>query len=95
MPPVPVPQDIEWDTFVNVVIGPNPNYPVNKRLIIEHDYQMVNGEAKICARKAQLYYLNRRLNLNTKSEDPIDDAQQIVMLRIEECVTSPEQSDYE
>lgn len=44
---------------------------------------MINGEAKIRIRKAQLYYLNRRLNLNTNPNDMIDDNQQIVMLRIE------------
>ncbi|EDQ6205894.1 WYL domain-containing protein [Salmonella enterica subsp. enterica] len=82
--PTSVPQDIDWDTFIDVVIGPNPNYDTNKRLSIEHDYQMVNGEAKIRIRKAQLYYLNRWLNLNAKRDDKIDDSQQIIMLRIEE-----------
>ncbi|MGR6771493.1 WYL domain-containing protein [Pectobacterium brasiliense] len=82
--PAPVPEDIDWNTFINVIIGPNPNYDDNKRLSIEHDYQMINGEAKIRIRKAQLYYLIRRLNLNTKEDDLIDNSQQIVMLRIEE-----------
>jgi len=94
-PPSPVPIDIEWNTFVDVVIGPNPSYPTNKKRAIEHDYQMIDGETKIRTREAQLYYLNRRLNLNSKPDDPIDDAQQIVMLRIEQCTTSPEQSDHE
>jgi hypothetical protein len=47
---------------------------------------MVNGETKLRARKAQLYYLNRRLNLNLKAGDPVNDSQQIVMLRIEEHI---------
>ena len=50
---------------------------------IEHDYQMVHGEAKIRIRKAQLYYLKRRLNLDVKIDSSIDDKQQIIMLRIE------------
>ncbi|EBC3389610.1 WYL domain-containing protein [Salmonella enterica] len=82
-PPALVPQDNDWDTFIDVIIGPNPNYDDKKRLSIEHDYKMINGEAKIRIRKAQLYYLNRRLNLNTNPNDMIDDNQQIVMLRIE------------
>jgi len=45
---------------------------------------MVNGETKIRARKPQLYYLNKRLNLNVNPGDPVDESQQIVMLRIEE-----------
>jgi hypothetical protein len=83
-PPSPVPEDTEWETYIDVVIGPNPNYPPNQRRAIEHDYQMVDGEAKIRARKPQLYYLNRRLNLNINPGDPVQDHQQIVMLRIEE-----------
>ncbi|ECW3616562.1 WYL domain-containing protein, partial [Salmonella enterica] len=70
-PPALVPQDNDWDTFIDVIIGPNPNYDDKKRLSIEHDYQMINGEAKIRIRKAQLYYLNRRLNLNTNPNDMI------------------------
>ncbi|MBJ2180175.1 WYL domain-containing protein [Pseudomonas veronii] len=82
-PPSEVPKDFEWETFIEVVIGPNPSYPPQKRKAIEHDYQMVNGEARLRARKAQLYYLNRRLNLNEKPGDPVSEHQQIVMLRIE------------
>ncbi|MEL2292222.1 hypothetical protein AAER77_25905, partial [Klebsiella pneumoniae] len=86
-PPTSIPQDVDWNTFIDVVIGPNPNYDTNKRLSIEHDYQMVKGEAKIHIRKAQLYYLNRRLNLDVNSDGSIDDKQQIIMLRIDESKT--------
>ena len=48
---------------------------------------MVKGEAKIHIRKAQLYYLNRRLNLDVNSDGSIDDKQQIIMLRIDESKT--------
>ncbi|MFV8855346.1 WYL domain-containing protein [Klebsiella variicola] len=86
--PTSIPPDVDWNTFIDVVIGPNPNYDTNKRLSIEHDYQMVHGEAKIRIRKAQLYYLTRRLNLDVKNDGSIDDKQQITMLRIEESKTS-------
>ncbi|RON69387.1 WYL domain-containing protein [Pseudomonas fluorescens] len=78
-----VPVDVEWNTFVDVVIGPNPTYAPQKRMAIEHDYQMQDGETRLRARKAQLYYLNRRLNLNEQPGQAVDDHQQIVMLRIE------------
>lgn len=81
--PAEVPPDVEWETFVDVIIGPNPSYPPEKRKAIEHDYQMVNGEARLRAREPQLYYLKRRLNLNERPEDPVTEHQQIVMLRIE------------
>lgn len=88
-PPLPTPEDKEWNTFVDVVIGPNPNYPEKKKMVIEHDYQMHNGEARLRTRLAQLYYLKRRLNLNQQEHLSIDENQQIVLLR-EEIVDSSE-----
>ncbi|MEN4582620.1 WYL domain-containing protein [Pantoea agglomerans] len=78
-----VPADIDWNTFIDVVIGPNPQFSSNKIRTIEHDYQMENGEAKIRIRRCQYFYLKRRLNLNNDGV-PVDESQQIVLLRIEE-----------
>ena len=82
-PPLPVPEDEEWNTFVDVVIGPNPSYPEKKKMVIEHDYQMHKGEARLRTRLAQLYYLKRRLNLHNQDNHPVDEHQQIVLLRID------------
>lgn len=82
-----VPVDTEWETFIDVVIGPNPDFSMNKKMIIESDYQMDNGEAKIRIRKSQYFYLKRRLNLNEDGE-PVNESQQIVLLRIEEPLIS-------
>lgn len=79
----PMPEDTEWQTFLDVVIGPNPNYPPKKRISIEHDYQMVDGEAKIRIRKPQLYYLKKRLNISENPDDVITNDQQIVFIRID------------
>lgn len=84
--PSPVPADTEWSTFVDVVIGPNPSYPPEKRKAIEHDYQMTDGEARLRARRAQLYYLKRRLGLNQQPGVTVPDHQQIVMLRIDPVI---------
>lgn len=83
IPPSPAPDDTAWETWIDVVIGPNPTYSSQKRRAIEHDYQMKNGEIKLRARKSQLFYLKRRLNLNENPGDPVDDTQQIVLLRVE------------
>lgn len=82
-----VPVDTEWETFIDVVIGPNPDFSMNKKMIIESDYQMDKGEAKIRIRKSQYFYLKRRLNLNEDGE-PVNESQQIVLLRIEEPLIS-------
>ncbi|HKS33543.1 MAG TPA: WYL domain-containing protein [Enterobacteriaceae bacterium] len=80
-----VPIDIDWETFIYVVIGPNPEFSLSKKMIIERDYQMENGEAKICIRKSQYFYLKRRLNLNDDGV-PVNENQQIVLLRFEEIL---------
>ncbi|HCM5830586.1 WYL domain-containing protein [Klebsiella pneumoniae] len=87
LPPNEVPIDTDWDTFIDVVIGPNPEFSLSKKMIIEHDYQMENGEAKICIRKSQYFYLKRRLNLNDDGV-PVNENQQIVLLRIEETLST-------
>lgn len=85
-PPSRVPADAEWETFVDVVIGPNPNYPSERKKAIEHDYQMIDGEARLRARSAQLYYLKRQLGLNQPPDVVVPDHQQIVMLRIDPVI---------
>jgi predicted DNA-binding transcriptional regulator YafY len=81
-PADPVPEDTEWNSFVDVVIGPNPSYSEAKKLAISRDYNMTDGEARIRTRRAQLYYLKRRLNI-TESDAPPAEHQQIVLVRIE------------
>ncbi|UFN64456.1 hypothetical protein LO768_26800 (plasmid) [Klebsiella pneumoniae] len=82
-PPTSIPQDVDWNTFIDVVIGPNPNYDTNRRLSIEHDYQWCMARRKFGYVKHNYIYLNRRLNLDVKIDSSIDDKQQIIMLRIE------------
>lgn len=89
-----VPVDAEWETFIDVVIGPNPDFSMNKKMIVESDYQMDNGEAKIRIRKSQYFYLKRRLNLNEDGE-PVNESQQIVLLRIEEPLISSRDFEHE
>lgn len=78
-----LPEDTEWNTFLDVVIGPNPNYSDKKRISIEHDYQMVGGEAKVRIRQPQFYYLKKRLNINDSPDHVITNDQQIVFIRID------------
>jgi hypothetical protein len=81
-PPSDIPEDSEWNTFVTLVIGPNPKYSKARKQAIERDYQMVNGQAAIRTRRALLYYLKKRLNLGEPGQEAAD-SQQIVLLREE------------
>ena len=77
-----IPEDNDWNTFVTLVIGPNPNYSEPRRQAIERDYQMVNGQAVIKTRRALLFYLKKRLNLGAPGQEAADH-QQIVLLKEE------------
>ncbi|KPC48216.1 Uncharacterized protein AC509_0468 [Pseudomonas amygdali pv. morsprunorum] len=47
---------------------------------------MIDGEARLRARSAQLYYLKRQLGLNQPPDVVVPDHQQIVMLRIDPVI---------
>ncbi|QHE97287.1 WYL domain-containing protein [Pseudomonas cannabina] len=82
-----IPEDTEWQTYVDLVIAPNPNYSEPRRQAIERDYEMVNGEIKIRTRIALQQYVERRLGLGKPSEN-VSDQHQIVLLRVEEAHSS-------
>ncbi|MDQ2079033.1 WYL domain-containing protein [Xanthobacteraceae bacterium Astr-EGSB] len=60
--------DIEWNTFFNVVLVPNPKLSPAQRKTIERDYEMENGRCELRVRKALLYYLDKRLRLDVAEE---------------------------
>tara|TARA_R110002167_G_scaffold300679_3_gene504958 strand:+ start:2889 stop:3755 length:867 start_codon:yes stop_codon:yes gene_type:complete len=74
-----IPEDTEWETFLKVVLAPNPNYNGSRRLNVEKDFDMSNGTAEVILRKSMLYYFKKRLNL-TEPGVNVSEAQQIVML---------------
>ncbi|MCG6202250.1 WYL domain-containing protein [Psychromonas antarctica] len=72
-----VEQDKNWNTFVDVVIEPDPRFSDVQKQIIEKDYQMVNGRKIISVRGALTNYLLKRLNIDHYQNTP--EAQQIVL----------------
>jgi len=70
-------QDLNWKTWVDVVIEPDPRLEAKQRRIIELDYQMEKGQRIIPCRAAMLFYLLRRLRLD--SYQTTAEAQQIVL----------------
>ncbi len=55
--------DTEWESFIEVKIGPHSQWSEGQKEIIEHEYGMTNGEVSIPVRRAMLYYLISRLGL--------------------------------
>jgi hypothetical protein len=69
--------DIQWHSFFDVVLEPNPDLTESQRRTIALDYNMPDGRATIPVRCALLYYFEKRLRLDvdarkdTPAEKPV------------------------
>ncbi len=66
-----------WNTWLELVIQPDPRLNTAQRRILELDYQMENGQRLIPVRAALLTYLMQRLRLDQYQSAP--EAQQIIV----------------
>jgi predicted DNA-binding transcriptional regulator YafY len=75
-------QDSIWNRFVEVKIGPHPRLTEGQKKIVELDYGMSDGQKIIEVRGAFLFYLLRRLGIESESDsaDNSPDRNQIVLL---------------
>lgn len=56
-------EDLEWHTFVELTISPNPDLTEGQRKGIALDYGMTDNLSKLVVRKALAKYLKKRLGL--------------------------------
>lgn len=70
-------QDVKWQTFVDVVIQPDPRLTVKQQEIIANDFQMKNGVKTISTRAALVNYLLLRLRIDNNKNTP--EEQQIII----------------
>lgn len=59
-------EDRDWNSEVTLEIGPHPALSQMQAKVIELDYGMRRGKAKVKVRKALLYYALRHLGLDTE-----------------------------
>lgn len=88
--------DHAWHTVVTLVIAPHPGLPPAQRKVIELDYGMEDGEARLECRHALLFYLLRHLGFEGR-QAVTPQAQQIILKNEDEVVryldvTQPPQS---
>jgi hypothetical protein len=57
-------EDVNWQTFFDVVLMPNPQLSPNQQSIVAQDYCMTGGKISIPVRKSFLYYFQKRLRLD-------------------------------
>jgi predicted DNA-binding transcriptional regulator YafY len=60
----PITGDLAWLNVLELVISPHPNLSAGQRRVIELDYGMENGEARISCREALLFYVVKHLRLD-------------------------------
>lgn len=70
-------QDERWNTWLELIIQPDPRLAPQKRRLLELDYQMENGQRVIPVRAALVMYLTQRLRLDRYDQNP--EAQQIII----------------
>jgi hypothetical protein len=58
------PEDVNWQTFFDVVLIPNPQLSSEQQSIVAQDYCMINGRISISVRMSFLYYFQKRLRLD-------------------------------
>jgi hypothetical protein len=70
-------QDIDWRTFVNVVVKPNPELSADQRAAIATEYNMPRSqEVKLRLRRSMLFYLRARF---APQPDSVPAAHQLVV----------------
>lgn len=76
-------QDVDWHTFVTLVIKPNPELSDDQRAAIAAEYNMPRGcEAKLRLRRSMLFYLKARFLPEPNS---VAVAHQLVVAEEEGC----------
>jgi hypothetical protein len=72
--------DADWQEHITLELAPHPELSESQKKVIELDYGMRGGKAKIKVRRALLYYALKRLGLDTDPAARQPQDQQIVLL---------------
>lgn len=73
-------QDDAWQTYVTLVLSPDPRLSTTQRNVLADDYQMKNNQLRIETRAALADYLLKEMQVNTKYLDGKPEAQQLVLV---------------
>lgn len=77
-------QDRDWTETVTLVISAHPALSEGQRRVIELDYGMTEGIAKLAVPKCLLFYNLKRLGLDTRSDSRAPRDQHIVLQNADE-----------
>lgn len=77
-------QDTAWNTTVTLIFQPDPRLSPDKQKVVEHDYQMKNGQLRITTKACLVQYLLQEMQVNTKILDGTPEAQQLVLVNLDD-----------
>jgi len=77
-------QDHAWNTFVKVILRPDPRLSKAKQAVVAQDYKMTNGQLILTTRAALVQYLLQEMQVSVKVLDGTPEAQQLVLANAEE-----------
>lgn len=72
--------DEHWQTYVEVVIAPDPRLTEQQQLVVAHDFDMVDQRLSLRVRAKLLPYLIKLLQIELNPEERHPRAQQVVIL---------------
>jgi len=78
------PDDYKWNHFVTLKIAAHPDLTSDQRKIIEKEYNMSGGVAKIMVRAAFIYYVLLRFRLENKDDPRFSNNKNAILLNYEE-----------
>ena len=73
-------QDEAWQTYITLVLAPDPRLTAEQQAVLTHDFQMQDGKLQLNTRAALADYLLKELQINTKYLDGSPEAQQLVLV---------------
>ena len=77
-------QDRAWNTFVDLILKPDPRLNRAKQEALEQDYGMVKGQLTITVRAPLVQYQLQEMQVNVKMLDGTPEAQQLVLANADE-----------
>lgn len=77
-------QDVQWNTFVNIELAPNPRLSLEQREMLIYEYSMDGGTITVKCRSALILYTLRSLNIVLDEESNPVSIQQLIVVNHDE-----------
>lgn len=76
--------DLAWNTQITLILKPDPRLNHAQQEALKHDYDMVDGELRLRTRSALAQYLLKEMQVNVKMIDGTPEAQQLVLVNLDD-----------